>query len=244
MTTTMTSTTVLNLDESGAMTALEVVDLLIKKRSDDIKNGHGQRTYIIREFSESASIDINGRTVESPMMRVSAREIDYAIDNLDIKNALATRIEEGFGVPNLPLINVNNIHGRTVRPINEIREKLDKYKRRARAEIKNLKAIGADIEEAQDPRTVGALEALTWLYNSGEGRAFADVANLLFKKLVAREKDMLFHRRRHPKQPSMHVCHDEQLLEEIQMLEWAIKGNPFDEIAKNGYGGYLGVSRF
>src|SRR5690606_3381147 len=100
--------------------------------------------------------------VDSPSINVSTRDIDYATSSDESKNLLALTIEDRFGIPHLPPVSVENMGGRSVKPSGVIKQRLDKYKKRAWSEIKELKKIGADINEAQNPRTLGAIEALTW----------------------------------------------------------------------------------
>lgn len=235
----------ISLDLETMPVALDVIDALIKKRTSEIREGIVERAYIVREFSESKSVDVNGRTVESPFMNIVSRDLDYANSNKDSRNVLAMQLEQKLGVPHLPQVNIGDIKTRPVKSLDDIRTRLNKMKRRAAKEVKEVRDIGAaDIAEAQNPSTLGALEALNWLYNNGTGRDFHTIMLHLFRRTVIREHDKLFHVRRHPAQRPLHVSHNEQLIEEINTLHWAVNGNPLDEVAQTTHGGYLGSSRF
>jgi hypothetical protein len=236
---------VVYLNHEVMPTALDVVESLIKKRGADVKAGRVDRSYVVREFQEEKSVDISGKTVKSPEMIIHTRDVDGAIDNVDTRSVLAMQIEKSLGVPHLPPVNVDNIKARPIKTPAEIGPRLDKLRKKAASEIKALREIGVtEIEEAQNPATLGGLEGLTWLYNGGSGRDFPTIMRHLFKRILAREREKLFHIRQHPNQAPLHICHNEQILEEIKMLEWAIGGNPFDEVAKATYGTYHGASRF
>lgn len=233
------------LDNDKMPMALDVVAVLLKQRSVDVKAGKPYSNYVLREFRDDKSMDVNGRPVESPQMAIPSRDLDLAADSLDTRNVIAMQIEQKLGVPHLPPIDLANIKARPVKSLVEVNARLEKMRRKAREELKTIRALGAaDITEAQNPATLGALEALAWLFNNGDGRDFASIMRHLFSRTLAREREKLFHIRRHPNQRALHVCHDDSILEEIKVLQWVIDSNPLDEVAHAAYGGYFGQSRF
>lgn len=233
------------LDHEKMPVALNVVDALVKQRSNDVKSGKASTSYVLCEFREEKSLDVHGRQVESPQMIIPSRDIDYATESPDTRNILAAQIEQKLGVPHLPPVDFVNIKARPIKTQIEISARLEKTRRKAASELKSMREIGAtDITDAQNPGTLGALEALSWLYNGGEKRDFSAIMKHLFARTVVRERERLFHIRRHPNQRALHVCHDDSIIEEIKVLQWAIGSNPLDEVANAAYGGYLGASRF
>lgn len=227
---------------TGSETAVEILESLIEMRKHEgtsTKKG----SYQIREFPENQSLDTAGRPVECCSSILNGRDIDLAVADEGTFINLANKLEREIGVPNLPKYNAKNLSEGKMVSLADIKSRLDKMRRRAEKHKKDLRAIGAEVTDVPSPQVEGAIEALDWLYNNGDGRKYHDIAYYLYRKLVARERDRLFYIRRHPKQQSLHICHNEELNEEISTLIWALNGNPFVKVAMKG-DGYCGQARF
>lgn len=224
-------------------TAYDILNRLIDARKHDKASAIKRSFYIAREFAEESSMDIEGRMVDTASTTLSYRDVDIVLEKDNHSPVYVARIEREIGAPCLPAYNQNLVKEGKVLTIDEVKKRLDKMRRRASKEQKDLRELGVEVTIAPSPETEGAIDALEFLYNNGIGRKFYDICQTLFWKIVERERDRLFYIRRHPKQTSLHICHNEALLEEIKTLEWAIGENPFMPLAING-GGYNGFSRF
>jgi hypothetical protein len=230
---------------TGTETATEILESLIELRKSEVAGGMKRTSYLIREFSENQSMDVTGRPVESAHVSLHGRELDAAVQDEQSFLQICLRLEREIGLPMLPKYDPKVIEEKPLATLDEIRAKLDKMRKRLAKHQKDIRAIGADAEGVPVPEVEGAIDALEWLYNNGVGRKFHDIAYQLYRKLVSRERDRLFYIRRHNKQTSLHVCHDEALVEEISTLVWAIKGNPFIKaVMKMPMAGYHGSARF
>lgn len=149
-------------------------------------------------------------------------------------NTYYNTIEKTLGAPNLiSKYEINEKLMSSLRTVIEIKEQLDRFKKREKFELKLLREICPTIKSTQNYSTKSALKILSWLYNNGDGQKLDLIIEKLWESLYDREKDRLFYIRRHPKQRVLHFCSDDVILETVKHLEWMfISGNPFRNIRR------------
>jgi hypothetical protein len=214
---------VLNLPPKA--TAMELLQEIISvAKSNKYKEGE---VYYIREFSKEQSIDITGSEVVSPYYSIVSNELLRIVDSAEDINDICNAIEIAVGAPNLPN-KLEFTKELEIRSLDDIKNKLEKYKKKEKLEIKTLRDICPIIGETQNNSTKSALVVLNSLYSNPKYRNYTNVAGLLLGAIFDREKDKLFYVRRHPKEKILHKCSDDAILTRIEILEWMfIDGNPF-----------------
>ena len=216
----------------------DIIERVLTQYKKDKKANVPSRNYIIREFAEVDSTDINGAAVPTPEVRLNPGTVSDLLLGKKGKASNATwestrrKFSKNLGAPDLIKPNVDYPKLK-VRLIEEVSRGLERYNRRATYELKSLRQICEDINEITNPRTRVAISTLNWLYNSGKGRATADAAGALWNALVAEEKDRLFYTRRHPRTPMLHSCQCDEIIEAKSHLMWYfLDKNPFNIVKK------------
>lgn len=223
-------------DESG----FEFLERIANAREADKEEGI-TRDYVAREVRDIDCVDKNGDYVDCRYRLIGRLDLDRMqkdIKNFGVQSPYASRwlstLENELGIPSFA-IKMSYPPKKQIRPLDEISEKLIKYRNRAKYEIKAASAI-RKTNEAQNPSTIAGLEILNWLFNDGTSRSPKEITTMLKKLVVMRERDRLFHVIRHRENPLMHVCHDEGLLEKIKIINWTINNyNIFVESATYGH---------
>ena len=140
------------------------------------------------------------------------------------------QIERQVGAPNITS-KYKIISEINLRSVKEIKEKLDKFIKREKFELKSLREICADITFTQNRSTKAAITILKWLYNDGSGRSQKAVVKRLWESIYDEVKDKLFYIRRHPRERLLHTCTDDGIIETLNQMEWMfVDGNPFAQI--------------
>jgi hypothetical protein len=221
------------IDHIEGESACEFMNRLIERRKKDKAAGMSY-VYNLFEFAENQTVDIQGERVKCRSFKMPRRAIDDCIKEhntydgavKDSYRAACCSIETKLDIPALDKIPEATIKTMGARSAKQILEKLEIYRKRAKFELKNLREVYSMIEEPQNPKTVGGLDILNWLYRNGNGRKPSEIAEKLYRLTVARERDKLFYVTRHPATPSLHVCQDFELLEKIQLLKWSLHDDP------------------
>jgi len=214
-------------------TAREILDKIIAKNKRDRKLKVFGRAYKVREFSKVLSLDAHGNEVISPIFQTNDSYLEnIASTNDAVYHDLCYQIELTVGVPHLAKASVD-ASTYSIVPRAHIYERLEKYKKREKFELKSLREMCSSIDSSLNIATKSALNILRWLYNDNGGRPKQQILNELYKSLYLREKDKLFYIRRHPTQVMLHRCNNEAILERIKHLNWVfIDGNPFKKIKR------------
>ena len=227
------------LNYINGYTAGDLLVSLISEREKDKAVGLAE-SYSIYEFPPEECIDNTGEMIRCRSVKVGRLDIDRLGKDLRKEGQIgpswakwARTLEDMIGAPALLVLDTIDVK---VRPLYEIAEKLNAYRRSAKYELKQLRKIYSEFEESQNPQTVGGLYALNWLFNNGTARESKDISLTLYVAIVSRERDRLFYVSRHPSQKSLHKCQDNELLEKIKILKWALFDvNPF--IGATNYNG-------
>jgi len=225
-------------------TAQDVLDRMIdaytkhKKKKSKLNS---KNSYSIREFSFVDSMDINGIDVISPVFTLGLRNIATLVDETmsnKLKSASYTnycnQIEITLGAPNLPKMEVKDTL--KLRTSDEIKNRLEKFLKREKFELKILRDICQDIKVTQNLETKSSIFVLKWLYNGGTSPSQEEIVNELRLAIIDRERDKLFYIRRHPQQAMLHRCNNDAIIARVLHLAWVfVKGNPFNkELGVNG----------
>lgn len=225
-------------------TAGDFLGRLMDNRKKHQKMGETY-SYYLYEFPQNELIDNTGAEIPCRRLKVPRDQIDGMIKEFNKKLsskelyiAWLMTLERKMGIPAIAAGKL--IEDKIfIRPLGDIADKLNKYRRRAKYEMKAIQDI-YPADEPQNPKTVGALGELNWLFNNGNNRKCHEVADRLWKYIVHRERDKLFYYTRHPHQPSLHKCQDVELMSRISALRWAIfDKNPF--VNGVNYGGRCAI---
>ena len=215
-------------------TASDILERIIKAYQKDKRAANKKAGYTMREFSQEQSVDTHGTEASSPMFTLDKNSLSL-LDKKEVDERLlranyinyCNQIEQILGAPNLPP-SIELTGNPEIRTPEQIKERLEKFRKREKFELKLLREIYPAIRVTQNRATKIAIAELTWLYNSGKSRDQGAIAIRPYEALFDREKDKLFYVRKLKQYPMLHKCGDEAILERISHLTWIfIKGSPF-----------------
>ena len=187
--------------------------------------------YKVSEFSKEETIDINGIEVPAPDFSISGSSLselclDYKKSGKNSRLYIewCIAIERSILAPAMERPDKFPFNEIKLVDIDEIAEELNRFRKKARHELKCLRSIYNGATETQNPGTIGALSVLSWLFNNGTARDLSCVLDEFFRLKVIAGKDALFYISRHPRQRSLHRCQDVELLSKLDIFDWALKG--------------------